>query len=126
MKPFTGRERIITTDNFFTSTLLAAKLDKKVTIVGTIHGNKRELSKFLLFIKSNTFTIYKSKPNKKILLLSSKRKSIKIKKSYKCILETMRFYNNNKFSITNQMTRKYSLKSKSRKWLVWIFFTIVI
>ncbi|KAL2735619.1 piggyBac transposable element-derived protein 4-like [Vespula squamosa] len=52
MKPFTGRERIITTDNFFTSTLLAAKLlDKKITIVGTIHGNKRELSKFAKYAK---------------------------------------------------------------------------
>ncbi|KAL2737025.1 piggyBac transposable element-derived protein 4-like [Vespula squamosa] len=75
------------------------------------YKNLQSRRKTLLFIKSNTFTIYKSKPNKKILLLSSKRKSIKIEKTDKRIPETIRFYNIIKFgvNITNQMARKYSV-----------------
>ena len=46
IEPFTGCGRSVTTDNFFTSISLAAKLlVKKTTIVGMIRKNKRELPK---------------------------------------------------------------------------------
>ncbi|KAK9674865.1 Transposase IS4 [Popillia japonica] len=79
--------------------------------------------------KSNncTLTIYKSTPNKKVLLLSSKHKYVKIEEKGKCIPETIAFYNNTKVGVhmTDQMTRKYSTKSKSNRWPVQVFFNIL-
>lgn len=62
-----------------------------------------------------------------MLLLSSKHKSIKIEKSDKRIPETIKFYNSTKFGVdmTDQMARKYSVKSKSRRWPLQIFFNIL-
>lgn len=82
-EPYTGHGRNITTDNFFTVSLASKLLAKKTTLVGTIHRNKRELPKlarqakynmtrFLkILYKSNDFilSIYKAKPNKKVLIL---------------------------------------------------------
>ena len=58
-----------------------------------------------------------SKPNKKVLLLSSKHKSLKIEKDGKHLPETVVFYNNTKFvvNMTNQMVRKYTVKAGSRR-----------
>ena len=140
-EPFTGCGRNITTDNFFTSTSLATKLlSNRTTLVGTIRANKRELPKPAKQKKDNmarfsthlyksnncTLTIYKSKPNKKFLVLSSKHKFVKIEKTGKYIPETIAFYNNTKFGVdmTDQMARKYSTKSQSRRWPVQVFFNI--
>ena len=142
MDPFTGCGRTVTTDNFFTSVSLAKKLlARKTTIVGTIRGNKRELPKLAKekkdkmvrfsskFYKSNyiTLTVYKSKPKKKVLVLSSKHNSIEIEKSSKRIPETIRFYNSTKFGVdvADQMARKYSVKSKSCRWPLQVFFNIL-
>jgi len=70
------------------------------------------------FVSNNyTLTIYKSKPNKKVLLLSSKHKSVTVEKNNKRLPETIKFYNSTKFGvdITDQMARKYSVKSKCRR-----------
>jgi len=103
MEPFTGCGRSVTTDNFFTSASLATKLlEKRTTLVGTIRGNKRELPKLAkqkkdvmprfstkLYKSSHcSLTIYKSKPNIKVLLLSSKHKSVSIETYGKRIPET--------------------------------------
>ncbi|KAF5141027.1 piggybac transposable element-derived protein 3-like protein [Vairimorpha ceranae] len=84
-EPYTGHGRSIIVDNFFTSASLASRLlAKRTTLVGTIRRNKRELSnlarqvkdgmtQFLTILyKSKDFilTIYKSKPNKKVLIFS--------------------------------------------------------
>lgn len=46
MEPFTGCERSVTTDNFFTSASLATKLlEKRTTLLETIRGSIRELPK---------------------------------------------------------------------------------
>lgn len=94
-KNYVNCGRSITTDNFFTSIELAKKLlAKKTSLVGTIRANKRDLPKIakdnMAFFstklyKSNNIvlTIYKSKPRKKLLLLSSKHKSIKIASNQK-------------------------------------------
>ncbi|KAL2714353.1 piggyBac transposable element-derived protein 4-like [Vespula squamosa] len=62
--------------------------------------------------------MYKSKPNKKVFLLSSIHNLIEIEKSDKRIPETISFYNSTKFGIDmmNRMARKYSVKSKSYRW----------
>jgi hypothetical protein len=77
---------------------LATKLlAKKTTLVGTIRGNKRELPKAAKQTKDNmprfstllyksencVLTIYKSKPNERVAVLSSKHKFVKIDKSNK-------------------------------------------
>lgn len=128
--------------NFFTSVPLALKLlSKKTSLVGTIRANKRELPKnckqkkddmarfSTLLYESNrcTLTVYKSKPNKKVLVLSTKHKHVKIDKTNKRLPETVSFYNNTKFGvdITDQMARKYSVKSGSRRWPLQVFFNIL-
>jgi len=142
VEPYTGHGRNITTDNFFTSVSLASKLKpKKTTLVGTIRRNKRELPKLArqakdsmtrfstILYKSNDFilTIYKAKPNKKVLILSSMHSSVEIEKSDTRIPETIRFYNSKKFGVdvTDQITRKYSVKSKSQRWPLQVFFNIL-
>ena len=93
---------------------MATKLfARKITIVGTIRGNKQELSKFAKQRKDNmtrfssklyksnhiSLTMYKNKLNKKEFLLSSMHNSIEIEKSDKHIPETIRFYNSTKFGV---------------------------
>jgi hypothetical protein len=137
-----GCGRNVTTDNFFTSKSLAAKLiEKKTTLVGTIRSNKRELPTPVKQKKDNmerfsskifksdncTLTIYKSKAKKKVLLLSSKHKAVKVEKVGKCLPETVLFYNKTKYGVDmiDQMARKYSVKSKSRRWPVQVFFNFL-
>ena len=88
------------------------------------------MARFLkLIYKSNgyTLTVYKSKPNKKVPLLSTKHKHVRIDKTNKKLPETVSFYNETKFLVyvTNQMARKYSVKSDSRRWPLQVFFKIV-
>ena len=142
VEPYTGRGRNITMDNFFTSIPIATKLfRKKTTVVGTIRANKRELPKLAkqkkdkmtrfstkLYRTNNcTLTVYKAKQNKKVLILSSMHQSVKIEKNDACIPETIRLYNSTKFGVdvTDQMARKYSVKSKSRRWPLQVFFNIL-
>lgn len=82
-----------------------------------------------ILYKSNDFilTIYKVKPNKKVLILSSMHSSVEIEKSDTRISETIRFYNSTKFGVdvTDQMARKYSVKSKCQRWPLQEFFNIL-
>lgn len=143
IEPFTGAGRNVTTDNFFTSKSLASKLlEKRTTLVGTIRADKRELPKLAKQKKDNlprfsseiyktdncTLTVYKSKPTKKVLLLSTKHNSVNIEKDNKKLPETIIFYNKTKFGVymTDQMARKYIyVKSGSRRWPLQVFFNIL-
>ncbi|XP_025160794.1 piggyBac transposable element-derived protein 4-like [Harpegnathos saltator] len=141
-EPYLGCGRNITTDNFFTSISLAKKLlAKKTTLVGTIRANRKELPKIAkakkdkitqfstkLYRSENcTLTIYKSKPNKKVLLLSTKHKNITIEKNKKLVPETVTYYNSTKYSVDvfDQMARKYSVKASSRRWPLQVFYNIL-
>ncbi|XP_035739246.1 piggyBac transposable element-derived protein 4-like [Vespa mandarinia] len=142
LEPYTMTGRTVTTDNFFTSFSLALKLRfKNTSLLGTIRANKREMPKTCklkkdgiarfstLLYQSNgcTLTVYKSKPNKKILILSTKHKHVTIDKTVKKLPETVSFYNRTKFGVdvTDQMARKYTVKSSSRKWSLRVFFNIL-
>lgn len=60
LEPFTGYEKNVTTDNFFTSVSLATKLlAKNIIIVGIIRGNKRELLAKEQKEKMTLFSIFK-------------------------------------------------------------------
>lgn len=59
MEPFTGYEKNVTTDNFFTNVSLATKLAKNIIIVGIIRGNKRELLAKEQKEKMTLFSIFK-------------------------------------------------------------------
>lgn len=141
-EPYLGCGRNITTDNFFTSISLAKKLlAKKTTLVGTIRANRKELPKIAkakkdkmtqfstkLYRSENcTLTIYKSKPNKKVLLLSTKHKNITIEKNKKLVPETVTYYNSTKYGVDvlDQMARKYSVKASSRRWPLQVFYNIL-
>ncbi|CAH2089749.1 unnamed protein product [Euphydryas editha] len=142
VKNYMNCGRNITTDNFFTSIQLAKKLlAKKTSLVGTMRANKRELPKIAKVKKDNmalfstklyksndtVLTIYKSKPRKKVLLLSSKHKSVKIASNRKRTPETVSFYNKTKFGVDvlDQMARKYSVKAGSRRWPLQVFYNIL-
>lgn len=142
MEPYVGCGRTVKTDNFFTSLSLAIKLTtKRTSLVGSIRQNKRELPKLAKSKKDNmlriltilykienfTLIIYKSKPHKKVLLLSSKHKSVKIGKDGKRLPETVEFYNNTKFGVdmTDQMARKCTVKAGSRRWPFQAFYNIL-
>ncbi|OAD55272.1 hypothetical protein WN48_04914 [Eufriesea mexicana] len=141
-EPFTNCRRNITTHNFFTSASLAAKLlAKGTTLVGTIRANRRKLPALAKTAKDNmklfstiiyklndcTLTIYKSKPRKKVMILSTKHKSVKTKNNRKKTPETITYYNKSKFGIdmVDQMARKYSVKSKCSRWPVQAVFNIL-
>lgn len=141
-EPYLHHGRNITTDNFFTSFPLAEKLVAKGTsLVGTIRANKRELPKPAKIKKDKMklyssehyksgnciLTIYKSKPNLKVLLLSTKHTFIKIKDNKKHTPETIAYYNKTKFGVdvVDQMARKYISKSASFRWPLQVFFNIL-
>uniref|UniRef100_A0A1B0B4S7 PiggyBac transposable element-derived protein domain-containing protein n=1 Tax=Glossina palpalis gambiensis TaxID=67801 RepID=A0A1B0B4S7_9MUSC len=119
-EPCTGHGRNITVDNFFTSASLASKLlANRTTLVGTIRRNKGELPKLarqakdgmtrfstILYKSKNfIFKIYKAKPNKKVLILSSMHSPVEIEKNDTRIPKTIRFYNSTKFGV--DVTDKY-------------------
>ena len=71
-----------------------------------------------------TLTVYKSKSNVKVLLLSTKHAGIQVKDNYKHVTEIIAFYNNTKFDvdIVDQMARKYSMKVGSFRRPLPVFF----
>lgn len=137
-EPYTMKSKTVTTNNFFTSIPLALKLrSKNTSLLGTICANKRELPKTCklkkgsmarfstLLYQSNgcTLIVYKSK-QKKVLMLSTKHKHVKIDKTAKKLPETVLFYYRTKFGVvvTDQMAQKYTVKSDSRRWPFQVFF----
>lgn len=139
-EPHLNKGRNITTDNYFTSIKLAEKLkSKNTTLVGTMKKNRREIPISLKNMRSNlysstilehnniTLTIYQAKRNKSVFLLSSLHSTVKTEDSLKKLPDSIAFYNATKYGvdIRDQMCRKYSVKSASRRWPVHIFFNIL-
>lgn len=105
-------------------------MQTKKNYLNLLNKKKDSLPRFSSVIyKTNnaTLTVYKSKPTKKVLVLSTKHNSVKIEKDKKKLPETILFYNKTKFGvdITDQMARKYSVKSGSRRWPLQVFFNIL-
>ena len=84
-------------------------------------------SKKLYKFGSYVLTVYKSKPKKKVLLLSTKYTSVKIEENSKHVPETIAFYNQTKYGVdvVDQMARKYNVKPGSRRWPLQVFYNIL-
>ena len=130
-----GKGYNITCDNFFTSLPVAEKLARnKISIVGTIRKNRRELSfqmtqplpdkiyysRFMWHDRSNAlFVNYQPKRNKSVCLLSTMHSSPDVDTdSRKQKPNVILFYNKNKVGVEcfDQMTRLYATRSASRRW----------
>lgn len=140
VKPFVGKGRNVTMDNFFTSLKLAEKLHAKQTsIVGTLNRIRREVPQSVKSSKCNrycthilrtdkcTLTVYQSKPNKNVLLLSSMHRSVAVDNQKKRLPETVAYYNNTKYGVDvlDQMARRYSTKNSSRRWPIQVFYNML-
>ena len=130
VKPYLGKGRNVTTDNFFTSPHLATELRKKKTsLVETLNKIRKEVpplvkalqqgrySSKLLQTKSDnkqvtTLTIYQCKQNKNVCILSTLHTSVMVDTTTKKKPETVTFYHKNKCSvdIADEMARQYTVK----------------
>ena len=131
-------------DNF-TSLEVAARLAKeKCCLVGTIRLNCRELPqaanvkqqlhdttlfKTTTSSTSATLTCYQCKEAKSAMILSTLHPdvAVSLENSLKKKPETVLFYNKTKAGadVVDQMTRKYSVKAASRRWLVHVFYNVI-
>lgn len=144
VKPYTGHGRNITMNNFFTNVSIATKLlVKRTTVVGTIRTNRRVLPTSgktdkgqydTLLNKITSFkchhcilTIQKTKLGKKVLVRSSIYTSVENEKNNASIPATIRLYNSTKFGVdvVGPMNRKYTVKSKSRRCPLQVFFKML-
>lgn len=141
VEPFLNKGRNVTMDNFFTSVSLAKDLRKKKTsLVGTLNRNRKEVPNSLKKSKDVRFssaiykheditlTSYQAKSNKNVLILSSMHPDVQINTTTeKKKPETVLFYNKTKCGVdtVDQMTRKYSVRSGTRRWPVHVFYNIL-
>ncbi|CAK1602300.1 unnamed protein product [Parnassius mnemosyne] len=141
-KPYYGSNRNITTDNWFTSVPLVAELLKppyKLTVVGTLRNNKREIPKEMRnfrnrrvgtsmfgFDKEITLVSYKPKSNKLVYLISTihDQPAINIDSKNPEIIE---FYNSTKGAVdtVDQMCSIMSTSRKTNRWPLCLFYDIL-
>ncbi|XP_042368087.1 piggyBac transposable element-derived protein 3-like [Plectropomus leopardus] len=138
-KPFLGKGRNITTDNFFTSLELAKALKaQKTSLVGTVNKSRRELppsvkeqralhTTEVLKCDSATLTVYQCKPRKNVSILSTVHTAVNITGGQKAKPETVTYYNRTKVGVDvlDQMARKYSVKAPTRRWPLAVFYNIL-
>lgn len=139
-----GTNRNITGDNWFTSLNLATRLltEKKLTYVGTIRKNKREIpvpflpnkkrqEKTSLFGFSNDMTLvsYCPKKNKSVILLSSMHDSDDIDEETgeDRKPEIVTFYNMTKVGVdlVDQLCQKNNVARNTRRWPMVLFYNLL-
>lgn len=134
--------RTIVADNFFTSLKLATKLlQKKLTYLGTIRPNKRELppcvlrsktralhSTTFVFFEKNMLTSYVKGKNKAVILLSSGTTNVEIDDStLKKKPVTILHYNRTKGGVDtiDRMLASVSVRRFCRRWPMVTFYNMV-
>jgi hypothetical protein len=142
MEPFSNKGYNVTCDNFFTSLSLAKALrEKRTSVIGTARKNRQELPPVAKSISASepvhstksfssdgvTLTVYKAKPTKNVILISSRHEFVKIEEGVKQKPNTVAFYNQTKcgVDILDAMARKYTVKPASRRWPVHVFCNIL-
>lgn len=123
----------VTTDNFFTSPLLASSLLQcGTTTVGTMRCNRRGVPEMFKVASINQFDSvfywnssaqqllvkYQSKKNKSVALLSTLHNNAAIDNTIKKKPTVVKFYNKEKcgVDIVDNMLRMYSCRCASRRW----------
>lgn len=141
-RPLHGTNRNITCDNWFTSVPLAKSLLQepyKLTLVGTIRSNKREIPEELKNTRSRpvgtsmfcydgclTLVSYKPKPSKMVYLLSSCNEDGVINTTTGKP-EMIMYYNQTKGGVDtfDQMCSSMSCSRKTNRWPMTIFYGIL-
>ncbi|KAJ8968179.1 hypothetical protein NQ314_002438 [Rhamnusium bicolor] len=141
----TGRN--VTTDNYFTSVLLANTLmeNHRLTLIGTVRKNKPQIPRELLEVKggpvmstmfaygkkpNNCLLVsYVPKPNKNVLLLSTLHNDDKIdeRTGEACKPEVITDYNFTKggVDVVDKMKAEYSVTRFSNRWPFTIFCSLL-
>lgn len=137
-EPIYGTNRNITMDNYFTSIPLADDMLKnhKLTIVGTLRHNKREippsflpdrkkeiLSSQFAFAEKKTIVSFTPKRSKSVILLSTLHSSKTIDELSKKP-EIITFYNSTKGGVDtfDQMVHNYTVARKTKRWPLRYFY----
>lgn len=138
--PIYGSWRTLTTDNWYTSIPLAKSMfEKKITLLGTLRKNKREIPPCFQPNKSKptgktqfgyrpdmTLLSYTTKPNKSVILLSTTHDfgdiDVETKKP-QMILD----YNHTKcgVDVVDQLCATYSVARVTNRWPMVIFYSMV-
>lgn len=136
-----GTNRNVTMDNWFTSVPLARKMltDHKLTIVGTLRKNKREIPVSLVstkgrklgesrhvYDKETTMVSYIPKQNKSVILISTMHKDDSIDEETGKP-EIITFYNQTKGGVDtlDQLCHNYTTARKTRRWPLRVFYGIL-
>ncbi|KAL4152780.1 hypothetical protein QTP88_000613 [Uroleucon formosanum] len=133
--------RNVTMDNWFTSIPLADDLlKKKVTIIGTIRKNKREIppsfassknrpvfSSFFGFSNNKTLVSYKANKKKIVMLISTIHHDKNIANEEKLKPEIIMAYNSTKSGVDTMdyMTENYTVARTSARWPLTIFYALM-
>jgi hypothetical protein len=143
VEPIIGTNRNVTMDNWFTSVPLAEKLlkEKKLTVIGTIKKNKRQLppeftnlkhdgrktgSSFFLFHDKITAVSYKAKDNKMVTLISTMHSGSEVNHTTKKP-EIIMAYNSTKGSVDcfDQMCQNKNCGRKTKRWPLCLFYNML-
>lgn len=143
MSPLYNSGRNLTVDNWYTSYPLSQELlKKKITVVGTLRKNKKEIPPILLdskkrevcsslfaFQKDTTLVSYVPKKNKNVILLSTMHNDNAIDSSTgeSKKPEIITFYNLTKggVDVVDEMAASYSTSRKTKRWPMVIFFSLL-
>lgn len=144
IEPISGTNRNLTSDNWFTSVELVKKLfdEHKITYVGTIKKNKRELppefsntrarpefSSVFGFQKDMTIVSYIPKKYRNVNLISSLHHDDRIDPSTaeKCKPDIITYYNHTKGGVDNldKLSATYNVARNTRRWPMVIFFSMM-
>ncbi|XP_050063261.1 piggyBac transposable element-derived protein 4-like [Aphis gossypii] len=143
VEPIVGTNRNITGDNWFTSIPLITSLkEKKLTYVGTIRKNKREIPKEFLpnkqrvetstvfgFQKDCTLVSYCPKKNKTVLAISSMHHDDEIDEETgdKKKPDIITFYNRTKTGVdlVDQYCQNYNVARNTKRWPMVVFYNLL-
>lgn len=144
IEPVSGTKRNITFDNWFTSyPLMIALLSiHKLTSVGTVRKNKRDIPTSFLFIQNRerhssifafknniTAVSYVPKKLKNVILFSTLHHDERIEENSgdKKLPEIIDFYNSTKGGVDtlDELSANYNVSRNSRRWPLTLFFSFL-
>jgi len=140
VKPIEKSKRNLTTDNWYTSILLADfLLHKKITLIGTLRKNKREIPTEFLpdkkkaigscvfgFQKNKTLVSYVPRKKQAVILLSTMHYDSKIDVETRKP-EIIMDYNSTKGGVdtVDKMCAAYSVSRITKRWPLVIFYSLM-